>query len=761
MADIVSDAIAFILIQNAGLNQAELIAQAERILAEIESFVAAAVDAGVGASTDVGDTGELAAPGQVAGGSTYFAPEIIGISELVTDENQPLSIQVTFRTFDGIVEKIYVIGPQNYESVAKLNQLVGLTDRQGSSVDRDLEITIRNVNEVPVIRTVDPIAFDENAPHAFIVTADDEEDGVLTKEVAIAPQNFETGPTGLLSVVITDGGGLSSFVGVPYSVRDVNEAPSGVTYTSAFDGQRLMITLQASDPDGNAIIYVRDGVQMVGNVITYTVAELATGAADTIVVAHDPYGLHGASLTIEPPRLAAEAAADNPLPPTILGFNIASLPENQIGTLTVTAYDAIDGVIRKDYAVPAQDYEATIAPVHAPIRMDVANLLARKADASVVSGRIHVDGMGNGSGSDKLENAIAIPFVVDRAGVVTISANVALSNWHHDESLQLHVVRNGSTFSINMDNPIATFGVASVTRHLVSGEENASISLDLSATLDVGNYFLIVDQDEPGADNSNYVIESVSASVLLPPPPPSERSISIPVEITNSGGLSTVGQATIAIANVNEAPTLNIFDGGVFANKPVIVSISEGNSVVAELVGFDPDGLSLIYSVVNVTGGATAQIHASAGGLVDSADFPFFGSGPVVRVSNLNYEAATAVSVTVRATDAGGFFVDRTLNINLSNVNEAPTIQIGNDQGPWTHKSGDWFYTPVYISDPDGDVPRIFIFDSAGIPLTFDKYPNGVDRLNGEFLRGTYTVVLGVQDGGGLISHDSYTFIGI
>ena len=59
--------------------------------------------------------------------------------------------------------------------------------------------------------------------------------------------------------------------------------------------------------------------------------------------------------------------------------------------------------------------------------------------------------------------------------------------------------------------------------------------------------------------------------------------------------------------------------------------------------------------------------------LVDDAGGRFAISGNRLVVASgagLNYEAATSHTVVVRATDAGGLSVDKTLTINVQNVNE-------------------------------------------------------------------------------------------
>jgi hypothetical protein len=89
---------------------------------------------------------------------------------------------------------------------------------------------------------------------------------------------------------------------------------------------------------------------------------------------------------------------------------------------------------------------------------------------------------------------------------------------------------------------------------------------------------------------------------------------------------------------------------------------SAGGTVLGALSAVDPDaGNSHTFTLVNNAGGRFAL------------------SGNNVVVANgslLNYEAATSHQIVVRATDGGGLSVEKTVDINVLNVNELVSFDV-------------------------------------------------------------------------------------
>jgi Ca2+-binding RTX toxin-like protein len=132
-------------------------------------------------------------------------------------------------------------------------------------------------------------------------------------------------------------------------------------------------------------------------------------------------------------------------------------------------------------------------------------------------------------------------------------------------------------------------------------------------------------------------------------------SHSVTVRVTDQGGLTFDKAFTLNLTNVNETPTNATLTGGSVAEN------AANGTVVGTVTGVDPDaGATLSYSLTANAGGRFA-INASTGQIT------------VANGTLLDYETATSHSVTVRVTDQGGLTFDKTLTLNLTNVNEAPT----------------------------------------------------------------------------------------
>ncbi|HEV7881165.1 cadherin domain-containing protein, partial [Bradyrhizobium sp.] len=133
------------------------------------------------------------------------------------------------------------------------------------------------------------------------------------------------------------------------------------------------------------------------------------------------------------------------------------------------------------------------------------------------------------------------------------------------------------------------------------------------------------------------------------------RSHTIVARIADQAGHVFDKAFTINLTDVNEAPTGAVLSGGVVAEN------SPDGAVVATVTGADPDAATVFnYALTNNAGGRFA-INAATG---------------VVTVANaalLEYETATSHQISVRSTDQGGLWFEKSWTINVGNANEAPT----------------------------------------------------------------------------------------
>src|SRR5262249_22944275 len=132
----------------------------------------------------------------------------------------------------------------------------------------------------------------------------------------------------------------------------------------------------------------------------------------------------------------------------------------------------------------------------------------------------------------------------------------------------------------------------------------------------------------------------------------------IEVTVTDRGGLSDTRTVTIDLSDVNEKPTITAFN---FANGNTNPDNSANANVISTVVASDLEaGCSLPCShIIRYT----AAFRIDANGVVTVADS-----------TKLDFETNPVQTIEVTVTDRGGLSDTRTVTIDLSNVNEKPTI---------------------------------------------------------------------------------------
>jgi VCBS repeat-containing protein len=165
----------------------------------------------------------------------------------------------------------------------------------------------------------------------------------------------------------------------------------------------------------------------------------------------------------------------------------------------------------------------------------------------------------------------------------------------------------------------------------------------------------------------------------------------ITVILNNLAG--TLSDANFSVVTPNHAPT----DIGL--SNATVAENSAANTVVGTLSDTDPDaGDTASYVLTNDAGGLFA-----------------ISAGNIVTTASLDYEQAASHRVTVQVTDSAGATFSKDIQIDVTNVNEAPTdITLSNNsvQENTTNGAVVGFLTAV---DPDaGDTATFTLVDNAG-----------------------------------------------
>src|SRR5207253_2115982 len=117
---------------------------------------------------------------------------------------------------------------------------------------------------------------------------------------------------------------------------------------------------------------------------------------------------------------------------------------------------------------------------------------------------------------------------------------------------------------------------------------------------------------------------------------------------------------------------------------------SVGGTIIGTATGIDPDaGTVFNYSLLDDAGGR----------------FLIYQDGEIAVIDRhlIDYEAASSYHVTVRAADQAGLYVDKTLTLNVTDVNEAPTDATLSGGGVMENAPTGRYVATVAGVDPDAN----------------------------------------------------------
>ncbi len=172
------------------------------------------------------------------------------------------------------------------------------------------------------------------------------------------------------------------------------------------------------------------------------------------------------------------------------------------------------------------------------------------------------------------------------------------------------------------------------------------------------------------------------------------KTIALNVYATDTAGLKSTTSFTIAVTNVNEAPTAPTL-------SPATVAENSAGAVIGTVTATDPDaGDQLTYSV-------------------SDSRFQIVGNQLQLKAGvSLDYESAHTVPLTITATDSGGLSATRNVTLTVTNVNEAPTAPTLSASTVAENAAGAIIGT-VSATDPD-----------AGDALTYSVSDNRFQIVN-------------------------------
>jgi len=152
------------------------------------------------------------------------------------------------------------------------------------------------------------------------------------------------------------------------------------------------------------------------------------------------------------------------------------------------------------------------------------------------------------------------------------------------------------------------------------------------------------------------------------------------VRSTDAHGLWAEQGFTVTVTNVNEAPTaIALSNSNVAENQPA-------GTLIGRVSTTDPDtGDTHTYTLV--------------GG--DTGSFTVDDDGNLKTAAAFDFETKPSYGVRVRSTDAGGLFVEEDFTVDVTNLNEAPTLAVPGLQV--AYEDVDQAIVGIKVGDPEGD----------------------------------------------------------
>jgi len=400
-----------------------------------------------------------------------------------------------------------------------------------------------------------------------------------------------------------------------------------------------------------------------------------------------------------------------------LVFELSQPPTTADGTLTV-----VEDSGATSFAVAAAEGlgSAGTAMWHTGTnaRLDLTTISPYGLTLAVTTGPVHglaaVDALSlsytpdaNYCGSDALGFS-----VVDRAGQsdsakLTISVTCA-----NDAPTALALSRTDVDEGLPAGSAVGTFSVTDVDAD------------------DTHTYSLVPDPDD--GDNAAFQIVGNALQTRVVLDHAARSSYTIGVRATDGGRLYTEAQFTITVNDVNSAPT------DISLTAPAVQENAAIGTTVGTLSAVDAD-----------SGDAHTFTLVAGAGDSDNASFAIQDSA-LVTAAVFDYEARSAYSVRVQASDGHGGTYAKAFAIDVSNVNEAPVVSAVPGQTITQVGAFATVDLASHVSDPDaGDTVTWSCTGSTALTVVIVGGQATISRAIPEW-DGAETITFTARDSGGL-----------
>ncbi|MFM7074360.1 MAG: cadherin domain-containing protein, partial [Planctomycetota bacterium] len=567
----------------------------------------------------------------------------------------------------------------NFETNYSYSIRVRATDQGGLSFEKVFSVSVTNVSEAPTDISLSATSIAENAGVNAVVgtllALDPDAGATLTYTLvdgaggddnsrfnisgsrlrANESLDFETKSSFTVRVRAVDQAGLSFEKPLTVAVRNVNEAPFALALSNTSlaenAGKDAQVgTLSATDLDtGDSVAF-----------------RFASGTGDT----------GNKQFKIQGNRLLAAASLNCELQPTY--------------SVRLQAVDKGGLVVDKVFSISITDVNEaprglTLSQVtiqeNAGVNAVVGALSTLNSDATdnftytLVAGAGDVDNAAFNMDGNQLRATASLDF--ESKSKYNVRIRTA-------DKEGLFFERSFAVTVINVNDAPTNITLSKATIAENAGS-NAAVGKLAAIDADKGNtftYSLVAGSGD--TDNSAFKIDKDQLLAASSLNFEAKSGYSVRLRATDQGGLSFDKVFSIAVTNVNEAPT------ALALSNATIVEGAGANALVGEFSATDPDaGETFSYSLVRGTG--------------DTGNAAFTIAGNQLRAkASLNFATQSTYSVRVRAQDLAGLFFDRVFSISVSRATTAGASRVA-DRGEG--EGGDGFATDTFFagsSNSDG-----------------------------------------------------------
>ncbi len=622
----------------------------------------------------------------------------------------------------------------DFETKSTYSVRLRTTDQGGLSFEKAFTITVTDVNEAPTDISLSSASVAENLPvGTFVATlsaTDPDAGSTFTYSLVsgtggtdnasfsislntlrtAASFNSQLKNSYSIRLRTTDQGGLWFEKVFTITVTDVNQTPTDISLSSTSIPENqpaatTVGTLSTTDPDtGDTFTYtLASGTGSSGNASFQIVGNQLQTAASFDYESQSNYLIRvrttdQGGLWFEKAFVIAVTNVNEA--PTNLALSNATVPENQPAGTLVGSFSTSD-----------------------PDAGDTFNYLLVSGTGSTDNASFQIVG-------NQLRTAASFNFEAQSSYAIRVRSTDA-GGLSFEKALTISVT------NVNEAPSDLALSSTSISENQPVGTPVGTLT---ATDPDSGNTFSYILVGGAGStDNASFTISGTTLQTAAVFDYAAKNSYHIRIRTTDQGALWFEKAFTITVINVNAAPTdIALSPASVPENRPA-------GTTVGTLSCTDPDaGDTSTYTLVSGTGG----------GADDNASFTISGNH-LLTAGPFDYESKNNYSIRIRATDAGGLYVEKAFTITVSNVNERPTdVALSNASVPENQPAGTAVGTLSGIDPDTGDAFTYTLVTGTGDDGNASFTISGNQLLTAASFdheaQGSFSIRIRTTDAGGL-----------